>query len=140
MMINMKLDETDGRILAMLRKDARTPNVRIAAEVGLTEGAVRSRIRRLAERGVIARFTIDVAEEGGCYGVVMVKARGTTKKMMAEISALTLHKDAYEIAGEYDGCVILDGSGMDELDSKIDRIRRLRSVADTKTYVSFKRW
>ena len=137
----MKLDETDMRILAILRKDARESNVAIAAAVGLTEGAVRSRIRRLSERGVIARFTIDVSEAGGgCYGVVMVKARGTTKKMMAEISSLGLHKDAYEISGEYDGCVILNGESIDALDSRIDSLRRLKSVADTKTYVSFKRW
>ncbi len=137
----MKMDETDGKILNMLRRNARESNVAIAEEVGLTEGAVRSRIHRLAGSGVIIRFTIDVAEaEGGCYGVVMVKARGTTKKMMAEISSLSLHKDAYEISGEYDGCVILHGESMGELDSKIDSLRRLKSVADTKTYVSFKRW
>src|SRR5512142_2895822 len=129
----MKLDETDGRILSILRRDARASNVYIAKEVGLTEGAVRSRIRRLTGRGVIVRFTIDVSEAGGgCYGVVMVKARGTTKKMMAEISSLSLHKDAYEISGEYDGCVILNGESMNDLDSKIDSLRRLKSVADTK--------
>jgi DNA-binding Lrp family transcriptional regulator len=137
----MKLDEKDESILSMLRQDSRASNVDIGRAVGLTEGAVRSRIRKLSGGGVIVRFTIEVSERGGaCHAVVMVKAKGTTKKMMSEISTLSLHKDAYEIAGEYDGCVILDGQTMDELDSKIDSIRKLKSVADTKTYVSFKRW
>ena len=137
----MKMDELDESILAILRKDARASNVDIARSIGLTEGAVRSRIRKLSESGVIVRFTIEVAERAGaCHAVVMVKARGTTKKMMSELSALAVYRDAYEIAGEYDGCVILDGATMEELDSKIDRIRKLRRVSDTKTYVSFKRW
>ncbi len=136
----MKLDETDERILSLLRRDARVANVGIAREVGLTEGAVRARIRRLRESGVITRFTIEVADAGEAYAVVMVKARATTKKMMSEIASLALHKDAYEIAGEYDGCVILSASSMEDLDERIDRIRKLRSVADTKTYVSFRRW
>ncbi len=136
----MKLDETDGRIIEMLRKDARTSNVDIARSVGLTEGAVRARIHRLLEGGAIRRFTVDLPETAGAYAVVMVKARATTKKMMGEVAALSLHTNAYEIAGEYDGCVIIEGAGMEDLDSKIDRIRKLKSVADTKTYVSFKRW
>ncbi len=136
----MKLDETDERIISMLRKDSRTANVAIAHSVGLTEGAVRARIRRLLSEGAITRFTVEVPETGRVYAVVMVKARATTKKMMSELSSLSLHKDAYEIAGEYDGCVMLSGASMEELDSKIDRIRKLRSVADTKTYVSFRRW
>jgi DNA-binding Lrp family transcriptional regulator len=136
----MKLDERDRKILSMLRENSRTPNVDIARDVGITEGAVRSRIKRLTGRGVIVRFTVDVSEGAACYAVVMVKSRGQTKEMMARLAALSLHKDAYEISGEYDGCVIIYGDSVEDLDLKVDRIRNLPEVADTRTYVSFKRW
>jgi DNA-binding Lrp family transcriptional regulator len=137
----MELDETDRRLVALLRQDSRMSNVEIGRAVGLTEGAVRSRIKRMRDGGVIMRFTIELSEgSGGSYAVVMVKAKGTTKRMMGEIASLALHKDAYEISGEYDGCVIIHGESMEDLDSRIDRIRNLPSVADTRTYVSFRRW
>jgi DNA-binding Lrp family transcriptional regulator len=77
----MKLDKKDEAILAILRKNARTSNVSIAGKVGLTEGAVRNRVDRLLREGIITRFTVDVTT-GSRFGVVMVKAKGDTKKMM----------------------------------------------------------
>ncbi len=135
----MQLDEKDEGILRMLRKNSRTPNVEIAKSVGLTEGAVRNRIERLVKTGVIRRFTVDLSA-GGFSGIVMLKARGETKKMMEEISSSGVARDAYEISGEYDGCAILEGSSLEEVDSKIDRLRKLKGVADTRTFIPFRKW
>ncbi len=44
-----RLDELDREIVARLGEDARTSNRQIAEEVGVTEGTVRSRIRRMLE-------------------------------------------------------------------------------------------
>jgi Lrp/AsnC family transcriptional regulator for asnA, asnC and gidA len=41
------LDETDERIIALLRADGRMPYRAMAAELGLTEATVRTRVRRL---------------------------------------------------------------------------------------------
>lgn len=135
----MKLDEKDELILDILKRNARTPNVEIAKSVRLTEGAVRNRIEQLQKKGVIRRFTIDVSA-GGFSGIIMLKARGETKKMMEEIHSSGIPKDAYEISGEYDGCAIVEGSSLEEVDSKIDRLRRLKSVADTRTFIPFRKW
>jgi DNA-binding Lrp family transcriptional regulator len=136
----MKTDDKDDKIIQMLKKDSRMTNLAIARELRLTEGAVRWRVKRLLESGVIRRFTIEVSEGASNFAVLMVKARSETKKMMASISALNAHREAYEISGEYDGCVILEGSSVGEIDAKIDRIRKLKEVADTRTFISFRRW
>ena len=47
------LDEVDRRILDHLVRDARTSNRRIAQALGVTEGTVRSRIRRMEDEGQI---------------------------------------------------------------------------------------
>jgi DNA-binding Lrp family transcriptional regulator len=70
----------------------------------------------------------------------MVKSKDETKRMMAAISELGICYDSYEISGEFDGCLILDGSSIEDIDNKIDKLRKISNVADTKTFVSFRRW
>lgn len=48
-MTRPKLDEQDRAIVARLCRDARSSNGRIAAELGVTEGTVRARIKRMQE-------------------------------------------------------------------------------------------
>lgn len=43
------LDSVDQKIVARLARDARTSNRQIAADLGVTEGTVRARIKRLEE-------------------------------------------------------------------------------------------
>nr|WP_204997061.1 Lrp/AsnC family transcriptional regulator [Spongiibacter marinus] len=43
------MDEVDFRIVALLRRDGRMPYKAIAADLGLTEATVRSRVRRMEE-------------------------------------------------------------------------------------------
>jgi DNA-binding Lrp family transcriptional regulator len=135
----MLLDEKDRKILEMLKQNSRISNTKIARKAGLTEGAVRNRINRFVKRGVISRFTVELTT-GAQFAILMAKAKGDTKKMMADLSHLRLTKDAYEISGEYDGCLVLEGNSLEEIDRKIDIIRKLRSVAETRTFLSFRRW
>lgn len=46
-------DDVDRRILDHLSQDARTSNRRIAEELGVTEGTVRARIKRMEDEGQI---------------------------------------------------------------------------------------
>ena len=123
----------------MLKQNSRIGNSEIARKVGLTEGAVRNRIERFVKNDIISKFTIETTT-GSSFAVVMVNAKGDTKKMMNEITNNKIAKDAYEISGEYDGCIILEGNTLDEIDKKIDQIRKLRNVADTRTFLSFRKW
>lgn len=47
------LDEVDRNIVAWLSRDARTSNRRIATALGVTEGTVRGRIKRMQEEKLI---------------------------------------------------------------------------------------
>jgi Lrp/AsnC family transcriptional regulator for asnA, asnC and gidA len=52
-MSKRRLDEVDRSIVAFLSTDARTSNRHIATELGVTEGTVRARIKRMEEEGQI---------------------------------------------------------------------------------------
>ncbi len=56
----MHLDELDKRLLKKMKENCIKPFVKIAQELGVTEGTVRQRTKKLVDSGVIRKFTIDV--------------------------------------------------------------------------------
>ena len=64
------MDEIDVKVLEILKRNARSKYVKVAQAVGLTEGAVRRRIKELTKQGVIRRFTIETTVE--LEGIVLV--------------------------------------------------------------------
>jgi Lrp/AsnC family transcriptional regulator for asnA, asnC and gidA len=51
--VKRQLDKVDRQIVERLGRDARTSNRKIADEIGVTEGTVRSRIKRMQEEKLI---------------------------------------------------------------------------------------
>ncbi len=51
---------SDLTILEMLKENSRRPFVEIAKVLGVSEAAVRKRVRRLEDKGVIKRYTVEV--------------------------------------------------------------------------------
>ena len=136
----MKLDDKDKQILSMLKENARINNTEIAKKIALTEGAIRHRIAMLVKSGVIRKFTIESSSENETFGVVLIKTKGDIKKAMHDVAALKLANEIYEISGEFDGCAVMEASSLESLDKKIDEIRKLKNIADTKTFISLKKW
>ncbi len=48
------------KLLQILRENARTPFVKIAELFGVSETAVRKRVKRLEEQGVIKKYTVEI--------------------------------------------------------------------------------
>ena len=55
-----QLDDTDRKLLALLVNDARLSLKEIAREVGLSSPSAGERLRRLQERGIVRRFTVEM--------------------------------------------------------------------------------
>ena len=51
--LQMKLDQTDKKIIQLLGADARMSNNQMAKVIGVTEGTVRNRIQKLIENKII---------------------------------------------------------------------------------------
>jgi DNA-binding Lrp family transcriptional regulator len=66
------IDELDRRIIDLLTVDARVSNRQIAARLGVTEGTIRGRIRRLEEGGSIRLTAITNIEYFGSAKVVLI--------------------------------------------------------------------
>ena len=53
LLLQMKLDQTDKKIIQLLGADARMSNNQMAKVIGVTEGTVRNRIQKLIKNKVI---------------------------------------------------------------------------------------
>ena len=62
-MASVSLDDLDLRLIELLSQDARISNRKIASQLDVTEGTVRSRIKRL-ERDKLIRFTAVTSMSG----------------------------------------------------------------------------
>ncbi len=56
----MALDETDKAIISALNQDARLSQRQLAQIVGVAQGTITNRIRRLEEEGVITGYTLNL--------------------------------------------------------------------------------
>jgi DNA-binding Lrp family transcriptional regulator len=54
----MALDDTDRRLLALLRDDARRSASSLAAELRVSRGTVQNRIAKLLREGAVQGFTV----------------------------------------------------------------------------------
>ena len=66
------LDELDRKIIAVLQQDGRTSNRRIAAELGVTEGTIRGRIKRLEDRNCIRLTAVTNISGSGWPRVALI--------------------------------------------------------------------
>ncbi|MEM2907565.1 MAG: AsnC family transcriptional regulator, partial [Candidatus Odinarchaeota archaeon] len=89
----MLIDDVDQRIIEYLMKNSRASYSEIASslkdmKINLTEGAVRKRVKRLVDKGVIEQFTIQLGHGMGVKAIILVRlspqkpAADAAKEMM----------------------------------------------------------
>ena len=128
------MDDLDRRILAILRRDSRTPYTEIADRVSTSEGTVRNRVERLIEDGVIERFTV-ATRTGNVQAMIEVGVdvnvdTGDISTRMAEWREVDF---VWQVSGEEDIVVVVDATDTDTLNDLITRARELDEVVSTKT-------
>ena len=86
-------DELDLQLIELLSRDARVSNRKIAAELGVTEGTVRGRIKRLQQDRLIA-FTaitgLEMAEKSRLAFISVQAEVGSVREIAGKISELPL--------------------------------------------------
>ncbi len=87
------------QLLKILRENSRTPLVKIAEKLGVTETAVRKRIKKLEKEGVIRRYTIEVNPKK--IGFEMVSLIGLDTKPENYLSVLEELKEMEEVVSLY---------------------------------------
>ncbi len=133
------MDETDEKILAILKENAREPFVKIAGKLKLSEGAIRNRVGKLSREGVIRRFTIETGEQR-IKALIAARIRVNTLAQEAarKIRALEGVERVYEVSGDEDLIAIVEVAKTEDLNATVDRIRRMDSTLSTRTLLVMK--
>ena len=132
-----KDNEFDQRILEILRLDSRKSFVDIGKELGLSESAIRRRIKNLIDNGIISRFTIEENSRKKTSAITLLSVSSTTdtNSVASKLQDIVGVKVIYEITGQYDVAVIISAGSINEINSSIDEIRRIQGVSNTDTVI-----
>jgi Lrp/AsnC family transcriptional regulator for asnA, asnC and gidA len=136
------LDDVGKMIVEQLQEDGRRPYATIARGVGLSEAAVRQRVARLQEAGVIQIVAVTNPLQLGFrrQAMIGVRADGDVVELADALAAMPEVDYVVVTAGSFDvlaEAVCEDDEHLLELVGR--RIRALRGVCSTETFVYMKR-
>ncbi len=135
-----RLDKLDQGIVEKLSRDARISNRAIAADLGVTEGTIRTRIKRLQNEGLIQFTVVTDFRMAGSPNLCMLGIDAEPSHVaelarmlsdMAEITCVVL------LLGRYNLLAMGLFTNLEQLnDLVINRIRPLPGVQRVETSVS----
>lgn len=137
---NIELDGTDLEIVDALLRDGRRTLADIGKTISLSAPAVKRRVDRLEEEGVITGYTarVDHAKLGRTIEA-FTELRFAGKTKVADIAGVAADLPEVEavhtIAGDPDALVHLRVRDVADLTRVIDLLRRSGKVTGTKTLI-----
>ena len=131
------LDHIDRAIIEQLQVDGRTPYTRLGAAIGLSEAAVRQRVQRLIDAGVMQVVAVTNPLSIGYRRMAMIGVRtegpsdviATTLSAMPDIDYLVVTAGSFDLM-----CEVVVGDDLDLLDLT-NRIRKVAGVTSTETFI-----
>ncbi|WP_253771276.1 Lrp/AsnC family transcriptional regulator [Goodfellowiella coeruleoviolacea] len=138
------MDTIDHRIISCLVSNARSSYAEIGAAVGLSAPAVKRRVDRLLDTGVLQGFTAVVDPEAlgwGTEAFVEVHCRGNVApgEIKANLEPLPEVVAAYTVSGAADAIVHLRASDIHHLETALERLRSVEIIDRTVSTVVLSR-
>jgi DNA-binding Lrp family transcriptional regulator len=131
------MDEKDKEIVKLLKDNARAGYGEIGTKIGLSEGAVRKRIKTLTDGGMIRKFTVKISLAEGAQAITLltVNTAYPTQDVSKKIQAILNVETTYEVSGEYDIVAVIGGMNMSEVNECIEKIRMVEGIVKTNTMI-----
>ncbi len=132
------LDDANRAIIEELQRDGRRPYSAIAEVVGLSEAAVRQRVQKLREAGVIQVVAVTDPKQVGFarQAMVGIRADGDIRKLAAELAAVAEIDYVVVCAGRFDILVeVVCEDDTHLLELLNSTVRALPGVRDAETFV-----
>ena len=133
------MDDTDRRLIALLRQDARLSVATLATKLGVSRGTVTNRLRKLEDEQVIVGYTVRLKPDAepnhirAWMGVLVEgnQTRAVTASLLGEPGVEALH----DTNGRWDLLAELRAESMGELSKVLERIRLIKGIANTETNI-----
>ncbi len=135
------LDDTSKAIIEQLQLDGRRSYAAIGKAVGLSEAAVRQRVQRMTEAGVMQVVAVTDPLELGFdrQAMIGIKAEGSLEPIADELAKMDEVEYVVITAGSFDLLAeVLCESDEHLLQVLSERVRRIEGVKATETFVYLK--
>lgn len=133
------MDETDRRLIDLLRENARTPAAKLARLLGLSRTTLQSRLERLERSGVIAGYTVrlsDAHERGQIHAyILMTVSPKQSAAVVAAVRKLPGVRLLQSASGPFDLIAKATAPGVAEMDALIDALGALPGVERTTSSI-----
>lgn len=132
------MDRIDRALLAQLQQDATQSYAALGEAVGLSAGAAHERVRKLRERGVIRRTTVDVdpvAVGNAVLAYVMIDSVSWMGDSAKDFAAIPEILEAHVIAGSASVLVKVRTATTEQLQDVLRRIYAINGVSGTRATV-----
>ncbi|HTV94942.1 MAG TPA: Lrp/AsnC family transcriptional regulator [Steroidobacteraceae bacterium] len=137
-----QLDDLDRKIIELLARDARVSNRQIAVRLGVTEGTIRGRIKRLEKDNCIRLTAVTSPLYTGSPKVVLIGVqleRGDLKSVCQALSAMPEVRCVIVTLGRFDVLAIGLFPTLEEvIDLANNRILTLPGVRHVETSIAAK--
>jgi Lrp/AsnC family transcriptional regulator for asnA, asnC and gidA len=137
----VQLDDVSKAIIEQLQADGRRSYAEIGKAVGLSEAAVRQRVQKLTDSGVMQVVAVTDPLQLGFYRQAMIgiRATGDTTMLAAQLASLKAVDYVVLTAGSFDLLVEVVTESDDDLIALLNKeIRGLAGVQSTETFVYLK--
>lgn len=134
------LDETSKQIIEQLQEDGRRSYAAIGKAVGLSEAAVRQRVQRLLDTGVmqIVGVTDPLMLGFSRQMMIGIKCEGALEEVADRLAEMPEIDYVVITAGSFDLLVELVAESDDALLELLGRIRSVPTVVSTESFVYLK--
>ncbi|HEV3355416.1 MAG TPA: Lrp/AsnC family transcriptional regulator [Pseudonocardiaceae bacterium] len=135
------LDDISKRIIEQLQQDGRRPYGAIGKAVGLSEAAVRQRVQRLTQSGLMQIVAVTDPMQVGLFRQAMlgIKAVGPLEPIAEALGAMDEIDYVIICAGRYDLlCEAVCEDDAHLLDLLSNRVRSVEGVRDVETLIYLK--
>jgi Lrp/AsnC family transcriptional regulator for asnA, asnC and gidA len=139
------MDKIDHNIIQILQKDSSTPFVNVAEKIGVTDGTIHQRIKKLKKSGVIKRFTIELNSEklgnsSLTYAMITIEP-GYLDDVSQKISKHPNIQEIHEVHTRGQLLIKIRASSSEEIRNIIvEELRKIEGIKDTELFPVYKIW
>ncbi len=133
------MDDTDQKLIALLRQNARETVATLAARLKVSRGTVTNRLTRLEDQGLIVGYTVRLRPDVQTNDIrawMSIAVEGNTTRaviatLLGEPGVATLH----DTNGRWDLLAELRAANLADLSKVLERIRLVKGIRNTETSI-----